>query len=85
MFLWIISRLFYKGLKAFYFHAAREDKESVYNDDSFLLLGLLSGLLVFLMHSFVDTSLYSLQLNTLLWYTLALTVCLIKGIGVIRA
>lgn len=44
----------------------------------YLVLGLLSGILAFLIHAFFDTHLYSLQLVVLFWYMLGLTVAVIK-------
>jgi len=44
----------------------------------FLVLGLLSGILAFLVHAFFDTHLYSLQLVVLFWYMLGLTIAVIK-------
>ncbi len=39
-----------------------------------LLLGFLSGLTAFLVHSFFDTNLYSVQLNVLFWLVIAMIV-----------
>ncbi|MCX5699367.1 MAG: O-antigen ligase family protein [Candidatus Omnitrophica bacterium] len=44
----------------------------------YLALGLLSGILAFLVHAFFDTHLYSLQLVVLFWYMLGLTIAVIK-------
>ena len=41
---------------------------------SFILLGILSGILAFLIHAFFDTHLYSLQLVVLFWFMLGLAV-----------
>lgn len=43
-----------------------------------LILGLLSGVLAFLVQSFSDDLLYSLQLVVLFWYMLGLTIAVIK-------
>ncbi len=43
-----------------------------------LVLGLLSGILAFLVHAFFDTHLYSLQLVVLFWYMLGLTMAVIR-------
>lgn len=44
----------------------------------YLVLGLLSGILAFLMHALFDNHFYSLQLVVLFWYMLGLTVAVIK-------
>jgi len=46
----------------------RRLKESNDGFCSPLLLGLLSGVFAFLLHSFVDTNLYDLQLGNLMWF-----------------
>ncbi len=45
---------------------------------NYLVLGLLAGILAFLVQAFFDTHLYSLQLVVLFWYMLGLTVAVIK-------
>lgn len=74
-FLWIIGRLFKSGLRLLRHFTPRNDDD---RQLKFLLTGLLCGLLAFLLHSFVDTHLYSLQLNALFWYTMGLTVCVMR-------
>ena len=64
-FLWIVFKLFYSAI-VFIVKDGR--------GPPLLLIGLVSGLLAFLAHSFLDTNLYSLQLNTLFWYTVGITV-----------
>lgn len=65
-FLWIIGILFktsIRNLKSF--------------EDSFyraVLIGLLSGLFGFLVHSIIDTNFYSIQLSVLMWYVMGLIV-----------
>lgn len=54
-FLLFAGSLLYQGIKKF-----RKDGDPV-------LLGLVSGVFGFLVHSFFDTNLYSLQLGTLFW------------------
>jgi len=61
-FFWIIARLFRSGIRSF-----KESRDP-------LLLGLLAGIIAFLVHSFFDTNLYSLQLSVLFWGVLGLTV-----------
>jgi len=46
--------------------------------NDYLVLGLLSGTLAFLVHAFFDNHFYSLQLAVLFWYILGLTVAAIK-------
>jgi len=43
-----------------------------------LALGLLAGILAYLVHSFFDTHLYSLQLVVLFWFMLGLTIAVIR-------
>lgn len=45
---------------------------------NYLVLGLLTGILAFLVQSFFDTNLYSLQMVVLFWYMLGLTIVVIK-------
>jgi len=54
-FLFFIGSFIYLGVKKFF------------DSKDFLLLGLLSGAVGFLVHSFFDTSLYSLRLAVLFW------------------
>ena len=65
-FLWLIIYVFYEGIKCF-----------IKNKD-YLLLGVLSGLLAFLLHSFFDTCLYSLQLAVLFWLMLGFAVAITR-------
>lgn len=44
----------------------------------YLVLGVLSGVLAFLIHAFFDTHLYSLQLVVLFWYMLGLSIAAIN-------
>lgn len=44
----------------------------------FLVLGLLSGILAFLVHAFFDNHLYALQFVVLFWYMLGLTTAVIR-------
>lgn len=65
-FLWILFTFFKIGLR---YLGQRKD---------FLVLGLLSGILAYLVHAFFDTHFYSLQLVVLFWYMLGLTVAIIN-------
>ena len=65
-FFWFLFNFFKIGLRHF--------KKS----KNYLVLGLLSGILAFLVHAFFDTHLYSLQLVVLFWFMLGLTVAVIK-------
>jgi putative inorganic carbon (HCO3(-)) transporter len=70
-FIWIFATLFntaYRKLK--------ETKTK--SEDNIELVGLLSGLIAFLVHSFFDTNLASLLLVTSFWVVVALTVSLLK-------
>lgn len=46
--------------------------------DSALVVGLLSGISAFLVHSFFDSNLYALQLVVLFWFMLGLTIAVIN-------
>ncbi len=65
-FLLFVGAILYKGTRAFR------------KTSSPLLLGLLCALFGFLVHSFFDTQLYSLQLATLFWFILGLTAAVTK-------
>ena len=65
-FLWFILELFRLGL-----HTLKQTKDS-------LLLGLLGAIAAFLGQSFFDVNLYALQLATLFWFVLGLTIARIK-------
>jgi O-antigen ligase len=65
-FLWVLFTFFKIGLR--YLH----------QKNNFLVLGLLSGILAFLVQAFFDTHLYALKLVVLFWYTLGLTMAVIK-------
>lgn len=64
-FFWVLFTFFKTGLQ--YLNQKRD----------YLVLGLLAGILAFLVHAFFDTHLYSLQLVVLFWYMLGLTVAVI--------
>lgn len=66
VFLWVLFIFFKVGL---HYLDQRRD---------FLVLGLLSGILAFLVHAFFDNHLYSLQLVVLFWYILGLTMAIIR-------
>ena len=65
-FLWVLFIFFKTGLRHL---KKRRDA---------LVLGLLSGILAFLVQAFFDTHLYSLQLVVLFWFMLGLTIAVIK-------
>jgi len=71
-FLWIIGKLFWSSFRLV-LSFDHNKRQGYYLQ--LLFIGLLSGLFAFLIHSFVDTNLYSLQLNALFWYMMGLTVC----------
>jgi putative inorganic carbon (HCO3(-)) transporter len=56
----------------------REGWRHAHKYRSFLMAGLLSGVLGFLVHSFVDTNLYALQLIVLFWFMLGLSVAVMR-------
>lgn len=60
-FLWVLFEYFRAG-----FNDLRQTSNS-------LILGLMTGILAFLVQSFVDTNLYALQLVVLFWFILGLT------------
>jgi len=61
-FLGIIWKLFITTLRLV------SDNPSIDSDLQIAILGLLSGILAFLVHSFFDTNFYSLQLSVHFWY-----------------
>lgn len=65
-FIWIIVILFRTSL-------ANIDKVRD-KPHGIILLGLLAGLFGFLVHSFVDVNIYTLQLCNLMWFTMALII-----------
>lgn len=65
-FLWFIILLFKRGIKIL---KKKED---------YLLLGVLSGIFGFLVHSFFDTHLYSLRLAVLFWFMAGFAVAIIN-------
>ena len=65
-FLWIIFTLFKTSLTNL-----KKIDDKFYNA---LLAGLLAGLFAFLIHSFVDTNIYTLQLGNLMWFIMGLIV-----------
>jgi O-antigen ligase len=74
-FLWIIARFFRRSMvlaTGYSLQNINGHKPEQIVDYAFL--GILAGLLAFLVHSFLDTNLYSLQLNTLFWYMLGFVI-----------
>jgi len=61
-FLWIIGSLFRESFTKIALFAVQDRQMMI------LTSGLLSGILAFLVHSFVDTHFYSLQLSVYLWF-----------------
>jgi len=70
MFIWLIFMLFRVSLVNL-----RKIKAGIYGA---FLTGLLAGLFGFLLHSFVDTNIYSLQLGALMWFVMGLIVAVQK-------
>ena len=69
-FLWILGQFFIKIMQQL--KNSRESFEESDRGLQFLSAGLLSGTLAFLLHSCVDTNLFSLQLSALFWYMVGL-------------
>jgi len=65
-FLWVLFRFFKMGFK------------NLNRTMNPLVLGLLTGILAFLVQSFFDVNLYALQLVVLFWFMLGLAVAVIK-------
>lgn len=65
-FIWIIINLFRSCLA--------DVKKIRDNPYGIIMLGLLSGLFGFLIHSFVDVNIYTLQLGNLMWFVMGLIV-----------
>jgi len=63
VFLWVIFSYFRTIIQT----VKRKPESAIY------YIGISSGMLGFLIHSFFDTNLYSLQLNVLFWFMLALS------------
>ena len=70
VFLWMLIMLFRCSFRAM--------KRIEVQSQKILLLGCSAGLLGFLIHSFFDTSFYSVQLGSLLWVTIGLVVAIQK-------
>ncbi|MDD5129548.1 MAG: O-antigen ligase family protein [Candidatus Omnitrophica bacterium] len=66
VFLWLIVQFFWVS-----FQSLKQNK-------NMLVLGLLSGILAFLVQAFFDNHLYSLQLVVLFWFILGLTIAVIN-------
>ncbi|NQT33462.1 MAG: O-antigen ligase family protein [Candidatus Omnitrophica bacterium] len=69
-FLWMLAILFRTLFGAF-----KRVKDSLY---STLLLGIITGLFAFFMHSFVDTNIYSMQVGMLMWFMIAFGISIQK-------
>lgn len=71
-FLWFIFLIVKDGIKM------------IRHKANYLLLGVLSGIFGFLVHSFFDTNLYSLRLAVLFWFMSGLAVSIINLKGVAK-
>ena len=69
-FMWIIGRLFVRTWR----NVRRIADQFLYT----ILLGFFTGWTAFMIHSFVDTNFYSVQLGTLLWLLMAVLVTIEK-------
>jgi len=65
-FFWVLFRFFKMGL------------QNLNQGKNPLLLGILSGILAFLVHAFFDTHLYSLQLVVLFWFMMGFAVAVMR-------
>jgi putative inorganic carbon (HCO3(-)) transporter len=65
-FLWVIIRLFKTSLESI-----KRIKDGFYSN---VLIGLLAGMLAFLIHSFFDVNFYALQLANLMWFIMGLII-----------
>lgn len=72
-FIWILAA-FFNSTIMFY----RSTRERFYRS---ILLGLVAGLIAFLVQSSVDTNLYSLQLAVLFWFIIGFTVSLQRALS----
>lgn len=61
-FMWIILKMFVIAIKEVKVRITRDQNSAV------LIIALLSGIFAFLVHSFMDTQFYSLQLSVYLWF-----------------
>ena len=68
--LWFLVTLFFRSLKNL-----KKIKDPFYNA---LLLGILGGILAFLVHSFVDTNFHALQLITMFWFFVGFAIAIQK-------
>ncbi|MFA6217269.1 MAG: O-antigen ligase family protein [Candidatus Omnitrophota bacterium] len=66
MFLWLLISFLIAGFG----HVSKKN--------SYLSLGMVSGIIAFLVQSFFDTNLYALQLVVLFWYMLGLTIAVMR-------
>jgi len=78
-FLWILGR-FYRKITRMIKDQYRRDRQEEVNW-SMILMGLLAGILAFLVQSFFDTNFYSLQLSTLFWFMFGLAVTLFNQLN----
>jgi len=74
-FLGIIGKAFHQSLGAVKLNFTQDRNLGV------LIIGLLSGILAFLVHSFFDTNFYSLQLSVYLWLMIGMLVAICKIYG----
>ena len=70
-FLWIIGRFFRRIIQSMKNQYLNEEA-----DLNILLMGLSAGVFAFLVQSFFDTNFYSLQLSTLFWFMMGVSVAL---------
>ena len=71
-FFWIMARLYYYTLNQLKY--CYEKNKNLFA----MIVGLLSGVSAFLVHSFFDTHFYSLQLSVYIWFTIGMLVAVCK-------
>lgn len=71
-FLWIFKNLFLKVIKLIQDNRVRDDNMRI------LLIGLISGIFTFLMHSFLEVNLYSLKLSVYFWFIVGIIIAIYK-------
>lgn len=86
-FLYVLKNIFSVGLRTYLYvlsTGAKVINNSLNSKLVCLEIGLLSALFSFLLHSAIDTNLYSLQLNALFWYMIGLIVCLCNQLTAVK-
>lgn len=69
------AAIIYKLFESFF---VRLRSRTLYSGQGVVSIGLLSGIMAFLSHSFFDNNFYSLQLSVFLWYAIGLYIVILK-------